>query len=59
MRILSNIATYWAQLEIRIAKAEGYLGGPENEREEVSPRFDAISGVNCWLGRLMAAHLMV
>ena len=46
-------------LEIALAKKEGYLGGPENEREELSPGFDPIAGINCWIGRLMAAHLMV
>ena len=47
------------KLEIALAKKEGYLGGPENEREEKSPRYDASSGVDCWLGRLRAAHHMV
>lgn len=47
------------KLEITLAKREGYLGGPENDREEMSPGFDPIAGVNCCTGRQRAAHLMV
>ena len=46
-------------LEIALAKKEGYLGGPENEREEMSPGFDPIAGITCWTKRQAAAHHMV
>jgi len=46
-------------LEIALAKKEGYLGGPENDREEMSPGFDPIAGIFCWTERQAAAHLMV
>ncbi len=46
-------------LEITLAKKEGYLGGPENEREEMSPGFDPIAGIFCWTRRLRVAHRMV
>jgi len=46
-------------LEIALAKKEGYLGGPENDREEMSPRFDPIAGIDCWTKRQAAAHRMV
>ncbi len=47
------------KLEITLAKKEGYLGGPENDREEISPGFDPIAGINCWIERQKAAHLTV
>ena len=46
-------------LEIALAKKEGYLGGPENDREEMSPGFDPIAGIFCWTKRQEAAHLTV
>lgn len=46
-------------LEIALAKKEGYLGGPENDREEISPGFDPIAGIFCWIERLGVAHRMV
>ena len=46
-------------LEIALAKKEGYLGGPENHREEKSPGFDPIAGIDCWHRRQVAAHHMV
>ncbi len=46
-------------LEIALAKKEGYLGGPENHREEKSPGFDPIAGIDCWPKRQVAAHHMV
>ncbi len=46
-------------LEIVLAKKEGYLGGPENDREEISPGFDPIAGIFCCLMRPGAAHHMV
>lgn len=46
-------------LEIVLAKKEGYLGGPENDREEISPGFDPIAGIFCCLRRLVTAHHMV
>ena len=46
-------------LEIALAKKEGYLGGPENDREEMSPGFDPIAGIFCCTKRQEAAHLTV
>ncbi|MCP4156684.1 MAG: hypothetical protein GY757_53720 [bacterium] len=34
---------------------EQWLSGPPNEREWVSPRWDASSGIDCMHGRLAAA----
>jgi hypothetical protein len=48
-----------ARLVCRLLWLEAALGGPENCREEVSPIADANSGVDCCLGRLMAAHRTV